>query len=97
MILDIQGAFLHALTKDEVILFLRGPLVGMMVLLDPERYRPHAIHDKKGVLVLYIKMNKALFGLLRSALEFYIKLQGKLEKKGYKTTPYDSYDPCVAN
>ena len=55
MILDIPGAFLHALTKDEVIMLLRGPLAETIVLIDPERYRPHVTHDKKGVPILYKK------------------------------------------
>ena len=60
MILDISGAFLHALTKDKVIMLLRGPLAQTMILLDPERYRPHVTHDKKGAPMLYVEMNKAL-------------------------------------
>jgi hypothetical protein len=94
MILDIPGAFLHALTKDEIIMLLRGPLAETMVLIDPERYRPYITYDKKGVPILYVKVNKALYGLLRSALDFYLKLRGELEEKGYEINPYD---PCVAN
>ena len=39
-------------------------------------------------------MNKALYGLLRSAQDFYLKLRGKLEDKDYVINPSD---PCVAN
>ena len=39
-------------------------------------------------------MNKALYGLLKSALDFYNKLRGDLEKNGFVVNPYD---PCVAN
>ena len=39
-------------------------------------------------------MNKALYGLLKSALDFYLKLRGDLEEKDYVINPYD---PCVAN
>ena len=38
--------------------------------------------------------NKALYGLLRSALLFYKKLVGDLEGNGFVLNPYD---PCVAN
>ena len=44
---------------------------------------------KKGVHMLYVKMNKALYGLLKSAVGFYLRLRGKLEGKGYKINPYD--------
>ena len=79
MILDIPGAFLHALTKDEAIMLLRGPLAETMVLIDPEQYPPYVTYDKKIVPILYVKMNKALYGLLRSALDFYPKFRGELE------------------
>ncbi len=44
--------------------------------------------------ILYIKMQKAIYGLLRSALIFYKKLVADLESIGFKLNPYD---PCVAN
>ena len=65
-----------------------------MVLIDPERYRPYVTHNKKGVPILYVKMNKALYRLLKLALDFCLKLRGELEQKDYIINPYD---PCVAN
>jgi hypothetical protein len=44
--------------------------------------------------VLYVKLQKALYGCLRSALLFYLKLLGDLEANGFTLNPYD---PCVAN
>ena len=45
--------------------------------------------------MLYVKMFKSIYGLLRSALLFYIKLRGELEAYGFT---FNSYDPsCVAN
>ena len=44
--------------------------------------------------MLYVQMNKALYGLLQSALLFYKKLQRDLEGYGFVINPYD---PCVAN
>ena len=40
MIFNILGKFSHALTKDKVVMLVRGPLAETMVLIDPERYRP---------------------------------------------------------
>ena len=48
MILDIPGAYLHALTKDEVYMLLRGPLAETMLMIDPELYRPFVTYDKRG-------------------------------------------------
>ena len=39
-------------------------------------------------------MNKALHGLLESALQWYKELRNALEADGFKINPYD---PCVAN
>ena len=41
-----------------------------------------------------MKMNKALYGVLKLALDFYLKLGGEIEEKDYVINPYD---PCVAN
>jgi len=43
---------------------------------------------------MYVKMNKALYGLLRTALLFYRKLVGDLEAYGFKLNPHD---PCIVN
>ncbi len=48
----------------------------------------------KGEPILYVKLNKALYSLLRSALLWYKKLRAELEKMGFMVNPYD---PCVAN
>ena len=42
----------------------------------------------------YVKVNKALYGLLRSALLFHKKLVSKLVEMGFEL---NKYDPCVAN
>jgi hypothetical protein len=44
--------------------------------------------------ILYVKMQKTMYGLLRSALLIYRKLVVDLENSGFKLNPYD---PCVAN
>jgi hypothetical protein len=48
----------------------------------------------KGVALLYVRMNKAMYGMLQSALLFYRKLTSELIDYGFKLNPYD---PCVAN
>ena len=44
--------------------------------------------------MLYVKMIKVLYGLLHSALLFYLKLVEDLEKYGFALNPSDA---CVAN
>ena len=43
---------------------------------------------------MYVRMHKALYGLLRSALLFYRKLIGDLQEYVFVLNPYNS---CVAN
>jgi hypothetical protein len=65
-----------------------------MVQVAPNLYRKYITVDRKGMTILYVKMQKALYGLLRSALLFYNKLMADLEGNGFMLNPYDL---CVAN
>jgi hypothetical protein len=92
--MDIPGAFLQADNDEFVVMLLRGKLAEMMVKIDPSLYRKYIFVGKGQQPMLYVKLNKALYGLLRSALLFYKKLVGELEDMGFELNPYD---PCVAN
>ena len=93
MKIDLPGAFLHAYNDEEIYMLLKGELAELMVLVDPEYYRPFLFHDSKGVALMYTRMNKAMYGMLKSALLFYRELRGDLEAYGFTINPYD---PCVA-
>jgi hypothetical protein len=75
-------------------MILKGRLAELMVQVVPNLYRKYISVDKKGMAILYIKMQKATYMLLRSALLLYKKLVADLERIGVKLNPYD---PCVAN
>ena len=93
--IDLPSAYLHTPYKGpEVIMVLRGRLAELMVEVNPERYKPFLIYTSKGVALLYVRMNKAMYGMLQSALLFYRKLTSELIDYGFKLNPYD---PCVAN
>jgi len=93
--IDLPQAFLNTNYEGpEVIMALRGHLAEMMVKVNPERYKPFLIYTSKGVALLYVRMNKAMYGMLQSSLLFYRKLVGELIEYGFKLNPYD---PCVAN
>ena len=57
-------------------------------------YRKHVTIGPNEEPILYVRLLKAFYGLLRLALLFYKKLRGDLEKMGFEINPYD---PCVAN
>ena len=69
---DIHGAFLHAKCEDgDVFMLLKGKLAELMTLVEPKLYRQHVRYDnKKGDAMLYVRMSKALYGMLKSAFGF---------------------------
>jgi hypothetical protein len=75
-------------------MILKGKLAELMVQITPNLYRKYISVDRKGTAIPYIKMQKAINGLLRSALLFYKKLVADLESIGFMLNPYD---PCVMN
>jgi hypothetical protein len=89
-----RGRFLHADTEDDITIVLKGRLVELMVQVVPNLYRKYITVDRKGTAILYVKMQKVLYGLLRSALLFDRKLVADLESDVFALNPYDL---CVAN
>ena len=92
-VVDIAGAYLSVDMDDEVYVVFRGTLSEMMVAANPELYRPFVSYDT-GNAVLYVRLQKSLYGCIKSALLFYKKLVGDLEAYGFRVNPDD---PCVAN
>jgi hypothetical protein len=91
---DIPGAFLLADNPDYVLLRLDGILAELMVQVAPSLYRKYVTTNAKGKAVLYVQLEKAVYGMMKSALLFYRKLVADLTSLGYEINPYD---PCVAN
>ena len=89
-----QVSFLHDDLDEDITMVLKGRLAELMVQVAPNLYRKYISMDRKGMAILYMKMQKAMYGLLRSALLFYRKLVEDLVINGFKLNPYDS---CVAN
>jgi hypothetical protein len=91
--IDIPGAFLHANNEDHVIMKMVGTLAELMVKTNPKLYRKYDVIEK-GCSVLFLWLQKALHGMMKSALIFYRKLVAELRDMGFKINPYN---PCVAN
>ena len=89
---DIPGAFLHAKYEDgDIFMLLKGKLAELMTLVEPKLYHQHVLYDnEKGEAILYVKMSKALYGMLKSALWFYKKLKKDLKSYGFVVNPYAS-------
>jgi hypothetical protein len=91
---DVPSAFVNTEVDEDVIMVLKGDLADMMVQIAPETYRKYITTDKNGTRILYVKLQKALYGLMRASLLIYRKLRKEL--KGYRFI-VNPYDPCVAN
>ena len=92
---DILATFLHPDVDEDIVIVLKGRLAELMVQVAPNLYQKFITVDKKGTAILYVKMQKALYGLLRSVLPFYRKLMADLkEGDGFVLNPYNS---CVVN
>ena len=73
---------------NEVHIMFRETLTEMKVVTDPELYWSFVLY-KTGKPVLYIRIQKALYGCLISAMLFYEKLVGNLKLYGFMINPYD--------
>ena len=97
-VVDVPGAYLHAEwpTGKQVIMRLVGQFVDIMCQVNP-KYLPYVrieLKNGKKVKVLYLKVLRALYGALESALLWYELYSGVLEKMGFVLNPYDK---CIAN
>ena len=93
-IIDVENAFLQSENDQRIIMAIRGKTAELLVRLNPALYWSYIWYTKKGVPMLYVLIEKALYGMLRAALLFYRKLRADLEYMGFEVNPYD---PCVAN
>ena len=91
---DLPNAHLHVDNNEQTLMLLKGKIAELMVQIDPELYPKYVITSPRGEPMLYVRILKALYGLLQSALIFYRKLRSELEDFGFEVNPYDL---CVAN
>ena len=89
---DVVGAYLLAEMKDHVAVKLAGKAVE--VLCNANKKYNEFVTFEKGKKIIYLKLESALYGCIRSALLWYNKFVTKLSKDGFVL---NRYDPCVAN
>ena len=85
--IDITGAYLHAELEKEVYMFIRKDLVDILVQID-SRYNECRM-DNGGI---YVKLNKALYGLIEAAYLWFKHISSALIRYGFTQT---SSDQCV--
>ena len=89
---DVVGAYLLAEMKDHVIVKLTG--IAVDVLCRANNSYQKFVSLEKGRKVIYLKLERALYGCIQSALLWYNTFVTKLKKDGFVL---NRYDPCVAN
>ncbi len=93
---NIPGAFLHMYNNKDTFMLLRGCFAKLTVQVDPALYRKYVISRKNNKALLYVKLYKAIYSLLQSALLFYKKFVNNLKNYEYPFIINPS-NPCVAN
>ncbi len=91
---DVPSAFVNTDVDKDVLMVLKGELAEMIIQIAPQVYRKYVTVDKKGTKLLYVKLQKALYRLMRASLLFYRKLQKEFKAYRLEVNPYT---PCVAN
>ena len=92
-IIDLPGAFLHTDLEndDQMLMVMEDRLSELMAMTEPKIYWRFVTNDNNGKKVLYVKLQKAFSGLLKSVL-----LQKVIE--GFVINGFPNpYDPCVIN
>jgi AAA ATPase containing von Willebrand factor type A (vWA) domain len=90
---DVVGAYLNAMMKEFVAMKVVGREAELMCELNPT-WKRHLRYDRRGKAILYVRLKKALYGCVRSALLWYELYSSTLKDLGFEINPYDQ---CVAN
>ena len=89
---DIKGAYLNAKMKEEVLMKITGEEVKIFCELYPSLEQFATKEKNKDVL--YVQLDRALYGCVQSALLWYELYPTTLKEMGFELNPYDL---CVAN
>ncbi|CAJ1953830.1 unnamed protein product [Cylindrotheca closterium] len=98
MMMDVSNAFIQTYMpeakegEDRIYMKITGMMVQILIDMAPE-YRKYVVLEN-GKRVIYVRVLRAIYGMLQSSLLFYNQFQSDLETKGFVFNPYD---PCVAN
>jgi hypothetical protein len=82
---DVAGAFLKAFIDDFVIMKFVGASVKILCDLNPEHKK--YVTKENGVDVIYVRLIKALYGCVKSALLWYDLLTNSLKEFGFHLEP----------
>ena len=89
-VVNFPGAYLSTDKDDteEFLMVLCVPLPELVTITFPQVYHKLFTVGNNGCQILYVKIQKALYGILKSALLFYHKFWGNLHAKSLTINPY---------
>jgi hypothetical protein len=85
---DIAGAYLKAYMKDFVMMKFSGETVRILCEMNP-KHKPFVVMEN-GKEVLYIRLIKALYGCVKSALLWHELFSSTLKDMGFVLNPYET-------
>ena len=68
-------------------MLLRGRLAEIMVQVNLSMYHKYVTYSSNGQAMLYVRLSKALYGMLVAALLFYKRFRSDLENMGFEVNP----------
>ena len=90
---DVPGAFMQSdMEGPDTHMKLEGKMVSILSKIDPKLYSKYIAKEKRKP-VMYVKLQKALYGTIQAALLFWKNMSNTLISWGFKINPYDW---CVA-
>ena len=91
---DIPGAYLYVEIPEDkhILLKLRDEFLDTICDVNEEHTKNVVI--KNGEIVLYMKLGRAIYGCIKSALLLYDLYANTLKDMGFEINPYDK---CIAN
>ena len=89
---DVAGAYLFSDIDEDVPIKINGKSTDILCKVNPS-FKKFVINER-GKNTLYLRLTKALYGCMESALLWYRTFKECLDELGFKLNPYE---PCVAN
>jgi hypothetical protein len=91
---DLPNAFVQTpMPQDgeKIIMKIRGQLVDLLREIAPEAYEPSIVYENNKMVLLYVRMLRALYGMLVASILYYKEFHIDIEGIRFHVNPYD---PC---
>ena len=87
-IFNIPQALMQADTNEELFIYFDSAMIRLLAKMNQHQYS-YALEQERGQPIIYMHLNKALYGNLKDILHFWENLNDYLQDWDFKTNPYD--------